>query len=65
MVNDHWRLALELNCTFVHLGQEDMDGADFGALRSAGVRFGLSTHDPAELDRALALDPTYVALGPV
>ncbi|ANT63425.1 thiamine phosphate synthase (plasmid) [Salipiger sp. CCB-MM3] len=65
VVNDHWRLALDLRCRFVHLGQEDMDGADFAALRRANIRFGLSTHDEAELERALALDPAYVALGPV
>lgn len=65
VVNDYWQLALDLNCGFVHLGQEDMDTADFAALRRAGVRIGLSTHDEAELDRALALDPAYVALGPV
>ncbi|NDW01831.1 thiamine phosphate synthase [Yangia sp. PrR002] len=65
VVNDHWRLALDLRCRFVHLGQEDMDGADFAALRRANMRFGLSTHDEAELERALALDPAYVALGPV
>ena len=65
VVNDYWQIALELRCSFVHLGQEDMDTADFAALRRAGVRYGLSTHDEAELDRALALDPAYVALGPV
>ena len=65
VVNDYWQLALELNCGFVHLGQEDMDSADFTALRRRGVRFGLSTHDEAELDRALPLNPDYVALGPV
>ncbi|SFM77496.1 thiamine-phosphate pyrophosphorylase [Thioclava dalianensis] len=65
VVNDHWELALELRCGFVHLGQEDMDHADFDALRRAGIRFGLSTHDSAELERALALGPAYVALGPV
>ncbi|TMV90822.1 thiamine phosphate synthase [Thioclava sp. BHET1] len=65
VVNDHWELALELRCGFVHLGQEDMDHADFDALRGAGIRFGLSTHDSAELERALALEPAYVALGPV
>ncbi|MFW2543179.1 thiamine phosphate synthase [Primorskyibacter sp. 2E107] len=65
VVNDYWELALELKCRFVHLGQEDMDGADFAALRRAGVRFGLSTHDEAELERALSHDPDYVALGPV
>ncbi|GFE51602.1 thiamine-phosphate synthase [Roseobacter cerasinus] len=65
VVNDHWQAALDLNCNFVHLGQEDMDQADFAALRHAGVRFGLSTHDEDELERALSLDPAYVALGPV
>ncbi len=65
VVNDYWQAALDLRCNFVHLGQEDMDSADFAALRRAGVRFGLSTHDEAELDRALAHDPAYVALGPV
>lgn len=65
VVNDHWQAALDLNCNFVHLGQEDMDQADFAALRRAGVRFGLSTHDENELERALSLGPAYVALGPV
>ncbi|KXF90952.1 thiamine phosphate synthase [Phaeobacter inhibens] len=65
VVNDHWQAALDLNCGFVHLGQEDMDSADFTALRRKGVRFGLSTHDEAELERALSHAPDYVALGPV
>ena len=65
VVNDYWQAALDLNCSFVHLGQEDMDRADFAALRRAGVRLGLSTHDEAELDRALSHGPEYVALGPV
>lgn len=65
VVNDHWQLALDLGCTAVHLGQEDMDSADFPALRRAGVSFGLSTHDEDELDRALVERPAYVALGPV
>ena len=65
VVNDYWELALDLRCNFVHLGQEDMDTADFAALRRAGIQFGLSTHDESELDRALGHDPAYVALGPV
>lgn len=65
IVNDYWRLALEEGCDFVHLGQEDLDGADIPAIRRAGLRLGLSTHDDAELERALALAPDYVALGPV
>ena len=65
VLNDFWELALAEGIGFVHLGQGDLDGADVPALKRAGVRLGLSTHDEAELDRALALDPDYVALGPV
>jgi thiamine-phosphate pyrophosphorylase len=65
IVNDYWQVAIEEGCDFVHLGQEDLDGADLGAIRRAGMRLGISTHDDAELERALACDPDYVALGPV
>src|SRR4029077_10958931 len=65
IVNDHWQLALAAGCDFVHLGQGDLEGADLGALRRAGVRLGISTHDEQELERALALAPEYVALGPI
>jgi thiamine-phosphate diphosphorylase len=65
VVNDYWRLAIEEGCEFVHLGQDDLDGADLGALKAAGVRLGVSTHDERELERALALSPDYVALGPI
>ncbi len=65
VVNDHWRLAIEAGCDFVHLGQEDLDTADVPALRRAGVKLGLSTHDGPELARALSFDPDYIALGPV
>ncbi|HEV2441963.1 MAG TPA: thiamine phosphate synthase [Steroidobacteraceae bacterium] len=65
IVNDHWRLALEEGCDFVHLGQGDLDTADVPALRRAGVRIGISTHDDAELARALGLAPDYIALGPI
>jgi thiamine-phosphate pyrophosphorylase len=65
VINDFWLLALEEGCDFVHLGQGDLDGADIAALRAKGVRLGVSTHDEAELDRALSLSPDYVALGPV
>jgi thiamine-phosphate pyrophosphorylase len=65
VVNDYWQLVIEEGCDFVHLGQEDLDGADLAALRNAGVRLGISTHDRAELDRAMALSPDYIALGPI
>lgn len=65
IVNDYWQLALEEGCDFVHLGQGDLDTADVPALRRAGVRIGISTHDDAELARALRLEPDYIALGPI
>ncbi len=65
VVNDYWRLAIEEGCDFVHLGQGDLDAADIPALRRAGVRIGVSTHDEAELGRALSLEADYVALGPI
>lgn len=65
VVNDYWRLAIEEGCDFVHLGQGDLDTADLGAIRHAGMRLGISTHDESELERALAARPDYVALGPI
>jgi thiamine-phosphate pyrophosphorylase len=65
VVNDHWQAAIDAGCDWVHLGQEDLDTADIAALRRAGIKLGLSTHDHAELDRALSYAPDYVALGPV
>ncbi|MCO5092791.1 thiamine phosphate synthase [Bosea sp. (in: a-proteobacteria)] len=65
VVNDYWKLAIAEGCDCVHLGQEDLDTADLGAIRKAGLRLGVSSHDEAELERALAAEPDYVALGPV
>ena len=65
VINDHWRIAIDEGADWVHLGQEDLDGADIAALRDRGIRLGLSTHDDAELARALLHDPDSLALGPV
>ncbi len=65
IINDHWALAIEENCRAVHLGQEDLDTADIDVIRQAGLRFGISTHDRTELDRALSYSPDYIALGPI
>ena len=65
VVNDYWRIGIDEGAPWVHLGQGDLDGADVAAIRRAGLRLGVSTHDEAELARALKLDPDYVALGPI
>ncbi len=65
VINDYWRIAMDEGCDFVHLGQEDLAEADIPAIRRAGMRLGISTHDRAELEAALAARPDYVALGPI
>ncbi|MEM7190704.1 MAG: thiamine phosphate synthase, partial [Pseudomonadota bacterium] len=57
VVNDYWQAAIDLKCDFIHLGQEDLDDADLAAIRRAGLRLGVSTHDHTELDRGLSTDP--------
>lgn len=64
-INDYWRLAIKHHAYGVHLGQEDLDVANLDAIRDAGLRLGLSTHDNMEMDRALAARPSYIALGHV
>jgi thiamine-phosphate pyrophosphorylase len=65
IVNDYWQQAIELGADFVHLGQEDLAAANLAAIKSAGLKLGISTHDEAELVTALAARPDYIALGPV
>ena len=62
-INDYWQLAIRHQAYGVHLGQEDLDVADLARIHQAGLRLGLSTHDDTELDRALAIQPSYIALG--
>jgi thiamine-phosphate pyrophosphorylase len=65
VVNDYWRQAIDAGCDFIHLGQGDLAAADLCAIRRAGIKFGVSTHDEAELSRALDVSPDYIALGPI
>ncbi|MFW0883226.1 thiamine phosphate synthase [Cronobacter dublinensis] len=64
-INDYWRLAIKHQAYGVHLGQEDLQTADLDAIRAAGLRLGVSTHDDMEIDVALAVRPSYIALGHV
>ncbi|MGC6746064.1 thiamine phosphate synthase [Escherichia coli] len=47
------------------MGQEDLQATDLNAIRAAGLRLGVSTHDDMEIDVALAARPSYIALGHV
>ena len=64
-INDYWRLAIKHQAYGVHLGQEDLETTDLSAIRNAGLRLGVSTHDDMEIDMALAARPSYIALGHV
>lgn len=64
-INDYWQLAIKHQAYGVHLGQEDLETTDLSAIREAGLRLGVSTHDDMEIDVALAARPSYIALGHV
>lgn len=64
-INDYWTLAIKHNAYGVHLGQEDLGSADIEAIRSAGLRLGLSSHCHYEVARAIRYKPSYIACGPV
>ncbi|MCL2715413.1 MAG: thiamine phosphate synthase [Alphaproteobacteria bacterium] len=65
VVNDYWAEAIRLGARHLHLGQEDLAGADLAAIRAAGLTLGISTHDDTELATALKARPDYIALGPI
>jgi thiamine-phosphate pyrophosphorylase len=65
VVNDYWRAAIIAKAEHLHLGQEDLAGADLKAIRAAGLTLGISTHDDEELETALSAQPDYIALGPI
>lgn len=64
-INDYWQLAVKHGAYGVHLGQEDLQTTDLNAIREAGLRLGVSTHDDMEMDVALVAKPSYIALGHV
>lgn len=67
-INDHWREAIAAGAYGIHLGQEDLDTlgpADLETLRRSGSRLGVSTHGYAEMVRADAVGPSYIAMGAV
>lgn len=67
-INDHWREAIAAGAYGAHLGQEDLDALtreEVAELRASGLRLGVSTHGYAEMLRADAVQPSYIALGAV
>ncbi len=70
VINDHLSVARALGVEICHLGQEDFFDQHYthvsqvpGQGRSPEI--GLSTHAPAQAQRAVAAEPAYIAIGPV
>jgi len=69
-INDHPQLAAQAGAPLCHLGQEDFFDAGYhhtAQLRTGDpqLRVGLSTHAPAQAERAIAAGADYIAVGPV
>jgi thiamine-phosphate pyrophosphorylase len=70
VINDHLDIAREVGADICHLGQEDFFDAGhthISQLQSANCQLliGLSTHAPAQAERAIAAGADYVAIGPI
>jgi thiamine-phosphate pyrophosphorylase len=70
VINDHLPIAAELGAEICHLGQEDFFDAGHRhvselKIKKAELKIGLSTHAPAQAQRAVDAGADYVAIGPV
>ena len=70
VINDYFDIAREIGADICHLGQEDFFDAGYKhcvEVRSqeSEVRIGLSTHAPAQAQRAVNAAADYIAVGPI
>jgi thiamine-phosphate pyrophosphorylase len=70
VINDHLQIARDLGAEFCHLGQEDFFDAGHThvselKIQNSKLKIGLSTHAPAQAQRALDAGADYIAIGPV
>lgn len=70
VINDHLQIAQEVGAEFCHLGQEDFFDSGHTYVREiqnakSQIRIGLSSHAPAQAERAIAAGADYIAIGPV
>lgn len=70
VINDHLEVARAVGAPGCHLGQEDFFDAGHASVAELDrgkppVRIGLSSHAPAQAERAVAAGADYVAIGPV
>ena len=70
VINDHLAIAREIGADICHLGQEDFFDAghkQVGELKMKNekLKIGLSTHAPAQAQRAVDAGADYIAIGPI
>ena len=70
VINDHPEIAAAIHAPICHLGQEDFFEAGYShrsgcPALEGGLKIGLSSHSPAQAERAVAAGADYVAIGPV
>jgi len=70
VINDHLEIARAVGADICHLGQEDFFDAGYKhvtefKIQNSELKIGLSTHAPAQAQRALAAGADYVAIGPI
>jgi thiamine-phosphate pyrophosphorylase len=70
VINDHLSVAQEIGAEICHLGQEDFFDAGYDHVArirgpKSKIQIGISTHAPAQAQRAIAAGADYVAIGPI
>jgi thiamine-phosphate pyrophosphorylase len=65
VVNDRADIARVVGADGLHVGQDDLAGADARGIVGPGVLLGVSTHDLDQLAAAARGPVDYVAIGPV
>lgn len=70
VINDHLEIAEEIDADICHLGQEDFFDAGYRnvselKIKDSKLKIGLSTHAPAQAQRALEAGADYIAIGPI
>jgi thiamine-phosphate pyrophosphorylase len=70
VINDHLEIAREVGADICHLGQEDFFDAGYTLVsqlstQNSQLKIGLSTHAPAQAQRALDAGADYIAIGPI
>jgi len=65
IVNDRVDLARLSGAAGVHVGQDDLPVASVRAILAPDAIVGYSTHNVAQIDGALAMPISYLAVGPI